>query len=127
MEKVKLEELKNILLASKEIACKRFIGFVTSEHFDIFNTKYELEKSKEEYFYLTDILDKKMFVSKTFLLETLLTKEADMILNNEIYEHGYPEARLIPSDFYEKCQEDFVQNTIQEIGEEIENLLNEYF
>jgi len=57
-------------------------------------------------------------------IKTLLERATENIENKEIYEHGYPEARLIPSDFYKKCEENHKEFFIEEIKEIVEEYLD---
>lgn len=60
------------------------------------------------------------------LLEKLLEKEISLLENKDIYDNGYPESRLIPSNFFENCEDTFIEETKEEICELIEEILREY-
>ena len=59
------------------------------------------------------------------LLKELLCDEIESIRSGEIYEHGYPESRLIPQDHYKLCEKSFIENVVYDISEEISSLLKE--
>ena len=124
MKKIKLEELNNIMLLKENDS--PIIGFTTKKLIDDFGSEYELIEAEEEYFYVEKMLDRNIYMNKTCLLNTLLSKQISMIENNEIYEHGYPESRLIPSNFYESCQSDFISSVQEEFSEKIEEILYDH-
>lgn len=47
------------------------------------------------------------------------------IRSGNIYEHGYPESRLIPSNFYELCEDAFIDKVVCDIAEETSKILRE--
>ncbi len=62
---------------------------------------------------------------KIKLLEQILSKEIDMVANREIYDHGYPEARLIPSNFYDDSLDIFAKEIKEEINDLIDDILHD--
>ena len=121
VKKIKVDEIKNIMLI--EETEDLITVFTTNKLVDDFGKEYELIKDDEEFFKIDKIFNMNIYISKTRLLETLLTKEIKAIEGNEIYEHGYPESRLIPSNFYEECQSSFVENVKEKFSEETEEIL----
>jgi len=123
--RIKLDELKDIVFLN----CKEeiFTGYTTKLVKDIYNNDYEILGTEEKYIYLYETLGTKTYISETLLLETLLTKEIAMIDDSTIYEHGYPESRLIPSNHWAKCQEGFLENVIEDISDKIREILEGYF
>jgi hypothetical protein len=65
-------------------------------------------------------------MSQDELLELLLKGYIDAIENKDIYDHGYPEARLIPANFYENCEDSVIKEAKEDISELIENKLREF-
>lgn len=57
------------------------------------------------------------------LLEEYLSDYVQKMRNGEIYEHGYPESRLIPSSHWTDCEEDFIDSVIEEVSEKIRAIL----
>lgn len=55
----------------------------------------------------------------------ILQDAIEDIESGNIYEHGYPESRLIPSNYYELCEETFIDNVICDISEETSKVLRE--
>lgn len=60
-------------------------------------------------------------------IENILKNATEAIENNEIYEHGYPEARLIPANHIENCQDEFKAFVVEDISEIIEEYLESFF
>jgi len=123
MRKIKLESLQEIVFLNE--SHDKFVGYTTNKHKDIFNKPYELAGIEEYYYFVTTIADSYMYVNRTKLFEILPTKEIDMINSNEIYEHGYPESRLIPSNHYTECQDMFIESVQNDISEIINEILRE--
>lgn len=121
MGKIKVDKMVNIMLLEEKEDI--IVAFTTNKLVDVFGKEYELVKDEEEYFKMDKIFDRNIYISKTCLLETLLSKEISAIEGNEIYEHGYPESRLIPSNFHEECQSRFLENVKEEFSKEIEEIL----
>ena len=127
MNKIQLENLKNIIILENEIEANSFIGFEVEHKQDFKGNKYEILKSEEIYYSLGIILGNKVYAREDYLLEVLLTNEINAIADKDIYQHGYPESRLIPSDFYETCNESLLEEAKDRMNEQIENILNDYF
>ena len=127
MNKIQLENLKNIIVLENEIDDNSFIGFEVEHKQDFKGNKYEILKSEEIYYSLGIILGNKVYAREDYLLEVLLTNEINAIENKDIYQHGYPESRLIPSDFYETCNESLLEEAKDRMNNQIENILNDYF
>lgn len=68
-----------------------------------------------------------VLVSEESLLHSLLRSYIESIQSGEIYDHGYPERRLIPSDHVEQCQESFLETVIEDITDKVSNIIREYF
>lgn len=60
-------------------------------------------------------------------IKTLLERATYNIENKEIYEHGYPEGRLIPSDFFETCEREHLNHFKDEISEIVEDYLMDLY
>lgn len=101
MKKIEFEELKNILILS-DVKENVFIGYTTYTKRDVEGEKRVFEEDKMKYLRLTDFAGATLYVSEYEFVRVLLT-ELEMELDSGDYlEHGYPEARLIPSDHGEK-------------------------
>jgi hypothetical protein len=60
------------------------------------------------------------------LAETL-KGATDAIVRGDIYDHGYPEARLIPFNHEKLCQEAIIEEVIEDISEKITEYLVSLF
>ena len=125
MKKIKLEELNDIIISNIDVGY--FAGYNVTEHKDVNGLKYELKDEEEQYYFLGKFHDSKVFVSESHLLHMLLGEYIDDIESRDIYAHGYPEGRLIPSDHHEKCQEYFLEKIQEEIAEKVDNAVSHYF
>lgn len=59
-------------------------------------------------------------------IKRLLILGSEAISNNEIYEHGYPESRLIPSDFKETCEDEWIRSVNDEVNIVVEEYLSNF-
>lgn len=122
--KVELKSFENIIMTDfKE---PFLIGFTAETFFDFEGNSYRLEKGSERYVYLFEIFGKHMYVLEDYLLDALLSEEIQTLKSGEIYEHGYPESRLIPKNHYEDCNDYFLDNVRDSFNEKIDRVLREY-
>ena len=126
MERVKLDRLKNIIIRDTGNS-NCFIGFNVIKKKDINDTEYELKNNEDKYYYLDKLGDNSIFVSESYLLDALLSDYIKNIESNDIYEHGYPESRLVPSNHYESCQESYLEYVLNEVSEKVSNVISSYF
>ena len=94
---------------------------------DIHGVEYELKNKEQKYYLIKKFDNMSIFISEEHLLNTLLSDYIDNIKSGSLYDHGYPESRLIPSDHHEKCQEYFIEEIIETISEKINNIVEQYF
>ena len=125
MKRIKLEELNDIIINNIDV--DYFVGYNVTEHKDVNGLKYELKNMEEKYYFLDKFHGNKIFVSESHLLHVLLGEYIDDIESGSIYDHGYPESRLIPSNHQERCQEDFLEAVVDTVTEKVECLLRQYF
>ena len=125
MVNIKLEELNEFILSKCEE--DSFNGFTTVRKTDINNNKYELKDDEQKYIFLVEILGNRIFASEDYMLECLLKDHIGAIENLEIYEHGYPEGRLIPHNHTQNCEEETFEFITGEFNDKIKNILNQYF
>ena len=125
MKKIKLSKLNDIVI--KEIDEDYFIGFSVTKHTDVNGITYELKDMEEKYYFLTKFGENKIFISETHLLYTLLGEYINNIESNDIYAHGYPESRLIPSNHHEECQKYYLEQIQEDITEKVSDIINQYF
>lgn len=57
----------------------------------------------------------------------ILQSATQTIVNNDIYEHGYPEGRLIPITFWEDCQIAHKDSVIEAVSEIIGDYLADLY
>lgn len=55
-------------------------------------------------------------------IKRILMSASEAIASGEIYEHGYPESRLIPPNFYEDCED----GCIGYVNDDISVIVDEY-
>ncbi len=126
MEKIKLDKLNDIIVNSL-YGINSFIGYTVTKHLDVNQTKYELKDKEKKYCYLTSFDDYNIFVSEDLLLRALLDDYIELAKSGEIYAHGYPESRLIPSNHTETCQSEFLDSINNDILDKVSNIISEYF
>ena len=104
------------------------IKFNNGSEISILNPKGDVVRSHDKNLFLSVFPPTELdfIISK---IKTLLERATENIENKEIYEHGYPEARLIPSDFYEQCEkmhkEFFIEEISGIVGEYLDGLCAE--
>ena len=125
MKRIKLDKLSDIII--NDTYPDYFMGYSTTKHRDINGVEYELKNKEQKYCLLGVFHDSKIFVSEDHLLHTLLLEDIDSIESGDIYSHGYPESRLIPSNHYEECQKYFLERIHEDIAEKVDNAISHYF
>jgi hypothetical protein len=50
-------------------------------------------------------------------IEKIIDEAKESIASGEAFDHGYPEARLLPSDFTQQCVEATIDDTLDKIRE----------
>lgn len=123
MRYVKLEDL-NDYVSINETKGDNFIGYTTETNRDINGKEYELEVDREKYCYLGNQLGNYIFISQTRLIESLLQDDIDAVDSGKIYEHGYPESRLVPVDHTESCEEVLKNNIMEEFETKVDNIFS---
>ena len=124
--KIKLEELKNMMFVN-EIKEPSFIGYTTKKHVDVFGTAYETLELETKYLYFAEVFGSRLYVTEAYLLDILLTDYLKPVIDRSIYDHGYPESRLIPSNFYEDCQKDYLDSVISDFTDKISDIISGEF
>ena len=126
MREIKLKELLDTVILS-DIKDDVFIGFETHIKFDSLGEKYEIRGTSENYYKLGKILEETIYVSETHMFNMLLSEKINEISSGEIYSHGYPESRLIPSTHMRDCQEAHLDNLLCEFEEKISSIVSENY
>jgi len=57
----------------------------------------------------------------------ILEGATQAIENREIYEHGYPEGRLIPAGFWEDCQDGHKELVVEAVSEIVRDYLDDLY
>lgn len=123
--KVELKSIDNFVFNdTKEL---QFTGVVKSTHIDCDGKEYKLESDSEKYLFLTTIFGRRMFISETCLLETLLSQELEDIEDGSIYNHGYPESRLVPADHKKRCEESLIESIEESLCAKVYDVVSQYF
>ena len=60
-------------------------------------------------------------------LTNIIKAATRAVESNEIYQHGYPEARLIPANWKEDCEDSFKENVTECMSEVIADYLDSLF
>ena len=126
MKRVVLDELNDFIFRNNsDLQC--FMGYTVVANVDIHGNKYELKDGEEKYYLLTKIEGTSVFVSEARLLHTLLREYIKDIESGRIYDHGYPESRLIPANHSESCEESIRDYASSNVSEKVEAILGDYF
>ena len=130
MKKIILKEFYDFLY--RYTINEDFVGVKVLDKVDMLGNEYVEPVQECNYVFLGDITDKNddgfnLFITEHKLIEVLLKKYIKEIEDGSIYEHGYPESRLIPSSHYEDCNEEYSKIVKEEICELVDNVLSEYF
>lgn len=126
IKKVILDKLDDIIVKNN-CELKSFIGFDVIKNRDVHGVEYELKNDEQKYYLIEKIGDISIFISEDRLLNTLLSDYIDDVESRNIYDHGYPESRLIPSNHHEDCQKYFLEGVIGDITEKITDIIEQYF
>ena len=60
-------------------------------------------------------------------ITNIINNATEAVEKRDIYQHGYPEARLIPSNWREECEDSFKENVIEDVTEIIADYLDGLF
>ena len=125
MNKVCFKKLKDFIVGDYDI--EGFIGYETELKTDFLGNKYHTLTREEKYLYVGNFFNNNVFISERRLLEILTSEHISKILSSEIYEHGYPESRLVPITHKEDCERCFIDFVQDDIGKKIQDILSDYF
>ena len=122
--RIKVEKLPNEYLS--ELTESEITLYTTVENTDINGIKFETLGTECKYCNVTNILGQTLYMSKEYLLDVLLSKDLEPLINKSIFNHGYPEGRLTPSNHYEECLEHFSEEIKEEFNDMLDNIINDY-
>lgn len=126
--RIKLDkENLNDYVINNNIIDISFIGYTTVKKTDVNGKEYELLDKEMKYIYFDNIFGNNLFVSEDFLLYTLTQEYIGNIEDGSIYEHGYPESRLIPSTHEKDCQDALIDEVMITLESKIIAILESYF
>lgn len=60
-------------------------------------------------------------------IENMLKNATEAVEKRDIYQHGYPEARLIPANWKEECEDGFKESVAECVSEIISDYLDSLF
>ena len=60
-------------------------------------------------------------------ITNIIKNATEDVEKRNIYQHGYPEARLIPSNWKEECEDSFKENVTECMSEVISDYLDGLF
>lgn len=127
MNRVKLSELEDVIFQCGKITKEHFIvGYTTQTKLSIDNKKFEVLGFEKNYVKVVEMGNNAIYISEEKLVELFLVKYIKSIQDGSIYEHGYPESRLIPSDFKEKCEEGLFNEIMEEFKDIAKDILEYY-
>lgn len=126
IKRIVLDKLHDIVIRSNS-ELKSFVGIDVLKQKDINGTEYELENNSQKYCLFKRLENMSIFVSEEYLLNVLLNDYIGEIQSGDIYSHGYPEGRLIPSNHIEMCQDYFLESVTSDIEEKIINIIHEFY
>jgi len=123
---IKLDKLNDIVALDNCINFS-FIGFDTIKNKDINGDTYEMKNIEQKYYFLDKFGDSCIYIAEDRLFDMILGDYIQEVVSNKIYEHGYPESRLIPASHMEDCEECFLDQIYEEIDVKIKNIMDQYF
>lgn len=121
LSKRKMKNLDDVILLT-DMKEKVFEGYTTYEKADLEGKNRTFKDETLKYYLVTSILDGNLYISKDKLGD-VITGEAQMDGADGIYEHGYPEERLVPSNHKEESEEKFFNHYIEEFEDLIKDNL----
>jgi hypothetical protein len=124
MKVIKVEKLSNYVLMENVGNEVKLVTVKSNKDFN--GTIYETISDEDIYCKLIEVLGKTLYVSKCALLESLLSNEIEQLKNGEIFEHGYPESRLIPSTHHQDCIDSFKESIMNNISGLIDEIISNY-
>lgn len=122
LKKVRLEDLVDVMVSST-VDEQVFTGYTVRQEVDLEGVSRDFLEEEETYYRVTEIHGGTMYVSEAKLISILLAEAELEAESGDIYAHGYPEARLTPSNHGEESQEAFVGHYSLKFEELIEEAL----
>lgn len=126
MKKIQLDQLDDIIIRSN-CDLKSFVGFDVIKSKDVNGVEYSLKNNEQKYCLFKKLENMSIFVSEEYLLNVLLNDYIHEIESGSIYEHGYPEGRLVPSNHIEMCRGYFLEGVMSDIQEKVVNIMDEFY
>lgn len=78
-------------------------------------TQYEKIKEEAILCRVCDVLESGLYVTRLQLIESFLHEELEDLKSGVVFEHGYPEERLVPRNHKEECLEIFREDALLSI------------
>lgn len=60
-------------------------------------------------------------------ITNIIKNATESVESHEIYQHGYPESRLIPSNWKEECEDNFKETVAECVSELVSDYLDSIF
>lgn len=122
MKRVHLDELEDVMLLN-DCTDSVVIGYTTELKKDINGDEFEVLDDKDVYYKAVDILGSTMYMSQDKLFNVLVQGAEHDFYSDDIYAHGYPESRLVPSDHAEKSEESFLEMHLEMFREKLHDII----
>jgi hypothetical protein len=87
----------------------------------------QLNESYDYDYHWSNLWDAIERLDKVSQIETIIKQSVSQIKSGEIFEHGFPESRLIPTDWNTMCMESHIKNTMQSIEEVVRAMFYDAF
>lgn len=93
-----------------------FLGYTTELKTDIDGNSHKFKVDEGNYYKVFDVLEGSVFMSQDKLIDILVKLPEMDYLNGDTYAHGYPEARLVPSNHESECEESIVDKYVSSMS-----------
>lgn len=120
MKKLRLSKFEPMIQA--QCSGSIILGYISEIGVDMHGVKYEIMRDSRKYINLPEELDN-WYLSEDLILEMLMASKIRTITDGAIFEHGYPEARLIPSNHYRECVDSFIADVKESLNKDVERIL----
>lgn len=109
--KLGLEELDQLITENQEL--DESLAIMTDSYQDMRVLYDEAQQQLKEQKELVEI-------------KKIVDEAIEAIEDNRIYDHGYPESRLVPADHYEKAEQFWMEEVKDKVSEIVERILSDY-
>lgn len=116
LKRIEMEDgLKGEVLMTG-VADDVFLGYTTELKTNINGDSHKFQVDEANYYKIFNVLEGSIFMNQEKLVDILVKLPELDYSSGDIYSHGYPEARLVPSNHESDCEEALADKYVSSMG-----------